>query len=155
VLEKALAACAAVISALGTSVSPFHEVTLLSTATKALVVAMRRRGVRRLVSITGIGAGNSSGHGGFLFDRIIMPLLLRKVYADKDRQETLIAPSGLDWIVVRPAMLNDKRRRGHIRALLDLGGFHGGTIARSDVADFVVDQVESHAFIGKAPLITW
>lgn len=155
VLEKALADCDAVISALGTSVSPFREVTLLSTATKALVAAMRRHGVRRLVSITGMGAGNSRGHGGFLFDRIIMPLLLRKVYADKDRQEALIAQSGLDWVVVRPAVLNDKPRRGHIRALLDLGGFHGGTIARSDVADFVVDQVESNAFIGKAPLITW
>jgi acetyl esterase/lipase/putative NADH-flavin reductase len=154
-LERALADCDAVISALGTSVSPFREVTLLSTATTALVAAMRRRGVRRLVSITGIGAGNSRGHGGFLFDRIIMPVLLRNVYADKDRQEALIAQSDLDWVVVRPAVLNDKPRRGRIRALLDLGGFHGGTIARSDVADFVVDQVESNAFIGKAPLITW
>lgn len=154
-LDRALTNCDAVISALGTPVSPFREVTLLSTATKALVAAMQRQGVRRLVSITGIGAGSSRGHGGFLFDRIILPLLLRKVYADKDRQEALIARSGLDWVVVRPAVLNDKPRRGDIRTLLDLGGFHGGTIARGDVADFVVDQVDSNAFVGKTPLITW
>lgn len=154
-LEKALANCDAVISALGTPASPFREVTLLSTATKALVAAMQQQNVRRLVSITGIGAGSSRGHGGFLFDRIIMPLLLKKVYADKDRQEAIITRSGLDWVVVRPAVLNDKPRRGDIRALLDLASFHGGTIARNDVADFVVDQLEGDAFLGKTPLITW
>nr|WP_245319380.1 SDR family oxidoreductase [Consotaella salsifontis] len=154
-IARALDNVDAVISALGTPASPFREVTLLSTATKALTEAMRNKGVKRLVAITGIGAGESRGHGGFLFDRIIMPLLLRKVYADKDRQETIIAGSGLDYVIVRPAVLNDKPRRGTVRALLDLGGFHGGTIARSDVADFVVDQVENDAFLGKRPLVTW
>jgi uncharacterized protein YbjT (DUF2867 family) len=155
VLFEALAGCDAVISALGTPASPFREVTLLSAASRALVAAMSRRGVKRLVCITGIGAGDSRGHGGFAFDRIILPLLLRKVYADKDRQEAIIAQSDLDWVLVRPAILNDKPRRGNIRALVNLDGFHGGTIARSDVAGFVVDQLASDAFVGKRPLITW
>jgi hypothetical protein len=55
-----------VISALGTGISPFKEITLLSTATKALIAAMRARGTKRLVCITGMGAGDSRGHGGFL-----------------------------------------------------------------------------------------
>jgi putative NADH-flavin reductase len=116
VLFEALAGCDAVISALGTPASPFREVTLLSAASRALVAAMSRRGVKRLVCITGIGAGDSRGHGGFAFDRIIVPLLLRKVYADKDRQEAIIAQSDLDCVLVRPAILNDKPRRGNIRA---------------------------------------
>jgi len=155
VLAAAVANCDAVISALGTPASPFREVTLLSTATRALVAAMRRRGVRRLIAITGIGAGDSRGHGGFLFDRLIMPLLLRKVYADKDRQEQIVAESGLEWVLVRPAILNDKPPRGKVRALVDLSGFHGGTIARGDVAKFVIDQLGSDAFLGKRPLIVW
>jgi putative NADH-flavin reductase len=154
-LEAALTDCDAVISALGTPASPFREVTLLSTATRSLVATMRRRRVRRLVAITGIGAGDSRGHGGVLFDRIIMPLLLRKVYTDKDRQEAIIAESGLDWVVVRPAILNDKPRRGNIRVLVDLEGFHGGAISRADVATFVIDQLGSDALLGKRPLITW
>ena len=155
VLFEALAGCDAVISALGTPPSPFREVTLLSAASRALVAAMSRRGVKRLVCITGIGAGDSRGHGGFAFDRIILPLLLHKVYADKDRQEAIIAQSDLDWVLVRPAILNDKPRRGNIRALMNLDGFHGGGIARSDVAAFVVDQLASDAFVRKRPLITW
>jgi hypothetical protein len=131
------------------------RVTLLSAASRALVAAMSRRGVKRLVCITGIGAGDSRGHGGFAFDWIILPLLLRKVYADKDRQEAIIAQSGLDWVLVRPSILNDKPRRGNIRALVNLDGFHGGRIARSDVAAFVVDQLASDTFVGKRPLITW
>ena len=154
-LDRALEGVDAVISALGTPASPFREVTTLSSATRALVAAMRRRGVRRLVVITGMGAGDSRGHGGVLFDRLLMPLLLRKVYADKDRQEAIIAGSGLDWVIVRPAVLNDRPRRGTVRALLDLGDFHGGTIARADVADFVVEQVGSDTYVGRRPLIAW
>ena len=154
-LDRALAGCDAVISALGTPPSPFKAVSLLSSATQLLVTAMRRNGVKRLVCITGIGAGDSRGHGGFAFDNIIMPLLLRNVYADKNRQEAIIGASGLDWVVVRPSVLNDKPRRGRTRALTDLSRFHGGTISRSDVADFVTAQIDSNQYVGKKPLITW
>ncbi|MGV0908285.1 NAD(P)-dependent oxidoreductase [Martelella sp. FOR1707] len=154
-LRSALEGQDAVVSALGTPASPFRKVTLLSAASKVLVAAMKDEGVRKLVAITGMGAGKSRGHGGFVFDRLIMPLMLRKVYADKNRQEDVIRTSGLDWMIVRPSVLNDKPPRGNVRALLDLEGFNGGTIARADVAGFVLDQVESETFKGQAPLVTW
>lgn len=154
-LRDALTGRDAVVSALGTPASPLHEVTLLSRATRALVDAMKAEGIARLVAITGIGAGDSRGHGGFAFDRLIFPLLLRHVYADKDRQEAVIRESGLDWVLVRPAVLNDKPGRGAVRALTDLSGFHGGSVAREDVARFVLDQVRDDAWLRRAPLITW
>lgn len=155
ILRQALRGRDAVISALGTPASPRREVTLLSTATRALVSAMKAERVARLVGITGMGAGDSAGHGGFLFDQLIFPLLLRKVYADKNRQEALIRDSGLDWVLVRPSVLNDKPARGDVRAITDLTGFHGGSIARADVATFVLDQVASNAWLHRSPLITW
>jgi len=154
-LREALKGRDAVVSALGTPTSPFREVTLLSTATHALVSAMRIEQVSRLVCITGIGAGDSAGHGGFLFDNLIFPLLLRKVYADKNRQETIVRDSGLDWVLVRPSVLNDKPSRDGVRALTDLSSFHGGTISRADVANFVLDQVRDDAWVHRSPLITW
>lgn len=111
--------------------------------------------VTRLVCITGMGAGDSRGHGGPLFDRLIFPLLLRKVYADKDRQEAIVRESGLDWVLVRPTVLNDKPGRDATRALTDLARFHGGTIARADVASFVLDQLRADTWLQRAPLITW
>jgi putative NADH-flavin reductase len=145
----------AVISALGTPASPFREVTLLSSAARKLVDAMKGEGVARLVAITGIGAGNSAGHGGFLFDQVIFPLLLRHVYADKNRQEAVIRESGLDWVLVRPAILNNRPGRGAVRALDELSGFHGGNISREDVARFVLDQIKGVEWVHRSPLITW
>ena len=154
-LTRALAGCDAVVSSLGTGMSLFREVTLLSTATRALITAMERGGVRRLVCITGMGAGDSRGHGGLLYDRLILPLLLRNVYKDKDRQEALIRASSLDWVIVRPVMLIDDVARGSVRAVTDLAGVKGGSIARADVARFVVDQLTTDTWLRRAPLISW
>ncbi|KAA3512889.1 NAD(P)-dependent oxidoreductase [Agrobacterium rosae] len=154
-LTRAIAGCDAVISSLGTAMSPIKEVTLLSTATRALVDVMEQQNIRRLICITGLGAGDSRGHGGFFFDRLFLPLMLRKVYEDKDRQEDAIRASTLDWTIVRPTVLNDKPARGGIKALTDLSGVHGGTIARSDVAEFVVQQLTTDTWLHKVPLITW
>ena len=152
-IAGALYGCDGVISALGTGMSPFHKVTLLSAATRALVDAMGRQAVRRLVCITGMGAGDSRGHGGFFYDRLMLPMLLRNVYADKDRQEDIIRQSGLDWVIVRPVVLNDKPATGLIQAATDLAGIHGGTISRADVAGFVVAQLTSDLWLRKTPLI--
>ncbi|CCE11601.1 putative Flavin reductase [Bradyrhizobium sp. STM 3843] len=154
-LREALKGQDVVISALGTPASPFREVTALSQMTRTLVNAMKAEHVARLISITGIGAGDSVGHGGFLFDNVIFPLLLRKVYADKNRQEAIVRDSGLDWVLVRPSVLNDKPGGHTIRALTDLSGFHGGTISRADVASFVLDQVRDDTWLKRSPLITW
>jgi hypothetical protein len=39
--------------------------------------AMRHSGVKQLICVTGIGAGDSKNHGGFFYDRIFNPLLLK------------------------------------------------------------------------------
>ena len=154
-LRQALKGRDAVISALGTAASPFREVTSLSSATRTLVSAMKAEQVSRVICITGIGAGDSAGHGGFLFDNVIFPLILRNVYADKNRQEAIVRESGLDWVLVRPSVLNDKPGRDSIRALTDLSHFHGGTISRENVGRFVLDQLHTDAWLHRSPLITW
>jgi uncharacterized protein YbjT (DUF2867 family) len=91
-LADAMRGQGGVISSLGSKIS-FKPMTLLSDGTRNLVDAMRAAGVRRLVCITGIGAGDSKGHGGFVYDRIIQPFILNEVYKDKTRQETVVRNS--------------------------------------------------------------
>ena len=43
-----------------------QPVTLFSEGTGNLIRAMQRHNVRRLLCVTGVGAGNSVGHGGFV-----------------------------------------------------------------------------------------
>jgi len=58
-LIRALNGCDGVVSSLGTGLSPFREVSLLTVATGALVTAMTRNGVRRLVCIRALQVGDS------------------------------------------------------------------------------------------------
>lgn len=100
-LRALVAGRQAVVIALGTA--PGRRTTLFSDVTAKLITAMQDEGIARLVAITGVGAGETRGHGGFLYDRIIYPLFTRPIYEDKDRQERLIRKSALDWVIVRPA----------------------------------------------------
>jgi uncharacterized protein YbjT (DUF2867 family) len=151
-LARALDGCDAVVSALGTGMG-FREVSLLTVATRALVTAMTRSGVRRLVCISALGVGDSQGHGGFIFDRLFQPLLLSHAYKDKDGQEAAIRASSLDWVVVRPAMLTDDLARGRVRAVTDLDSVQGGKIARADVAQFVLEQLTANTWLRRTPVL--
>jgi hypothetical protein len=93
----------AVVSSLGTGLSPFREVSLPTVATRALVTAMTRNGVRRLVSISALGSGDSR-HGGFVFDRLFLPLLLSHAYTRKPRKPRS-APAHSIWSSSGPPCL--------------------------------------------------
>ena len=139
-LAIAVAGQDVVICSLGSKLSR-KPTNLFSYGTRNLLIAMNDAGVRRLVCITGIGAGDSKGHGGFLYDRIIQPLLLKEIYKDKDRQEDLIRKSNLDWTIVRPGALTNGIRTGRVRALSDLKGITVGKVSRADVAWFILDRL--------------
>lgn len=139
-LLAALSGVDVVISSLGTPLL-LKPVTLLSAGTTNLVQAMRQSGVARLLCITGMGAGDSRGHGGFVYDWLILPTLLRYIYADKDRQEQVVRDSGLDWVLVRPAMLTNGEQTGHYREITRFGKEQMGKISRQDVAHFMVQEL--------------
>ena len=153
-LARAMDGCDTVVSALGTGIG-FRKVDLLTVATHALVTAMMRNGVRRLVCISALGVSDSRGHGGFVFDRLFLPLLLSQAYKDKERQEAAVRASALDWVLVRPAMLTDDPARGSARAFTDLAGVKGGKIARADVARFVVEQLTTDTWLRRTPVLMW
>ena len=152
-VDAAMAGQEAVICSLGTGVT-FKHVTLFSDGTRHLLDAMQKHAVQRIVCITGIGAGDSRGHGGFVYDRIVEPTVLHTIYADKDRQEALLRHSDRDWIIVRPGQLTNDEAAGKYRVLLDLTGVTVGKIARADVAAFVLQQLTSDDFLRKTPLLT-
>lgn len=141
----------AVIQSLGRS-DHRMPTTLFSDATRLLIEAMKYQGVRRLIAITGVGAGDSKGHGGFFYDRIIYPFFTRETYVDKDRQEELIRSSGLDWTIVRPASFTDGPRRGNLRAATNLDGVTIRKISRADTAAFVLEQLTTDRFLRQTPL---
>ena len=126
----------AVIETLGAPKGPQAVIwgtDLFSQATRILIDAMRAKGVMRLVAVTGLGAGDSRGHGGFLYDAIAFPLILKRVYDDKDVQEQMIRASGLDWTIARPGMLTSGPATGRVRALTDAACAQAGLSIRPEL----------------------
>ena len=145
-----------VIQTLGVDFSPrlvFEGTTLFSESTRILVDAMKASGVKRLITVTGLGAGDSRGHGGLLYDAVVFPLLLKRVYDDKDVQEWIVKSSGLDWTIVRPGLLKNSPATGRYRVLTASKDWRFGAISRADVADFLVRQVNDRTLIGTTPLL--
>jgi putative NADH-flavin reductase len=156
VIRKALDGVEAVIQTLGVDISPraiFERTTLFSQSTRILVDAMKAAGVKRLIAVTGLGAGDSRGHGGLLYDAIAFPLILKRVYDDKDVQERIIRSSGLDWTIVRPGLLTNRAATGQYRVLTKPRDWRFGVMSRADVADFLVRQIDDRALIGNTPLL--
>jgi putative NADH-flavin reductase len=155
-VESALAGVDAVVQSLGVSFGPdtiLKGTTLFSKATRVLVDAMRKAGIKRLIVVTGAGAGDSRGHGGFLFDRIIFPLVLKRVYDDKDVEEQIVKASGLEWTIARPGTLRDGAATGTYQVLTDPETWRGGFISRADVADFLATEALQPAYVGKTPVL--
>ena len=149
----AMAGQEAVCCSLGVKV-PWFYVTVFSEGTRNLLDAMKKSGVRRLVCVTGIGAGDSRGHGGFVYDWFFRPFLARTIYADKDRQEALIRESGVEWVIVRPGFLTNGPLTGRYRAITDLSGVTAGWISRADVAHFILGELVAPAHLRQTPLLT-
>jgi putative NADH-flavin reductase len=130
-------------------------VSVYSEGTKTVIEAMKKSSCRRLLCVTGIGAGDSRGHGGFFYDKIINPLLLKTGYEDKDRQEAIVRQSELDWEIIRPGFLTNGARTGKYRILSNLSGVKAGNISRADVADFMLREVSEMRYSKQTPLLTY
>jgi putative NADH-flavin reductase len=145
----------AVVSALGHK-RFFYATRILSNGTGNILRAMEASGVRRFVCETALGFGNTTGRMGLLYTFLIIPFVLPFYFYDKTRQEHLIAKSNLDWIIVRPGALTNGSKRGVYRQGFNIGSFiTGARISRADVADFMLDQLESDDYLRTAPGVSW
>ena len=152
-IERATAAQDAVVWTVGLAPTR-RRVQVFSRGTQFLIAAMTTHNVRRLICVTGIGAGDSKGHGGFLYDRILQPLFMQSIYEDKDRQEAQIRGSALDWTIVRPAALTNGPATGLYQTLTSTPAGHARHVSRADVAEFIVANLAAPDFVRQTVLLT-
>ncbi|HEY4125545.1 MAG TPA: NAD(P)H-binding protein [Rhizomicrobium sp.] len=150
VLERALTGVGAVVTALAVP-QTWKNTNLFSQAEEALVHAMHHAGLKRTVLVTGLGAGDSRGRQGFVYDKLLFPAMLARSYADKDRAEAVLQKSDLDWTIVRPGRLTNGVKKNRTEALLTPETYHYGAISRADVASFVLDCIEQRTFLRQTP----
>jgi putative NADH-flavin reductase len=154
-VESAMYGQEAVLSALGHK-RYFPPTRILSEGTRNILRAMETQGVPRLVCETSLGIGDSAGRLGLYYTFFIIPLILPFYFGDKARQEKLIAGSGLEWVIVRPGVLNNGDRRGRYRMGHDVGSLIlTASISRADVAEFMLNQLVSDTYLRTAPGVCW
>ena len=143
-----------VIQALGVSSlgDLFRPVSLFSDATRLLVGAMEGQSVKRLIAVTGFGAGDSRASISPL-QRLPFLMVFGRAYADKSVQEQLIKDSSLDWTIARPGVLTNGRRSGRYQILAEPSAWRNGIVSRADVADFLVRQIEDRTYLRRAPVL--
>jgi uncharacterized protein YbjT (DUF2867 family) len=150
-LRAAMAGQEAVLSALGHKRWHYPN-DILSGGTRAIVEAMREAGARRFVCETSLGVGDSIGRLGLYYTLFTIPFILPFYYWDKGRQERVVRESGLDWTIVRPAVLTNGPARGRYRHGPAVGSYVlTRRVSRGDVATFMLDQLTDLTYLRAAP----
>lgn len=128
-----------------------------AAGTRNIIAAMNDRKVSRFICQSTLGAGDSAGNLNFLWKYVMFGLLLRPALADHQEQERLVRASPLDWTIVRPAAFTDGPATGQYRH-----GFPGTSpkglalkISRADIAEFMLDQLESDTYIRRCPGLSY
>ena len=152
-IEEALVGVDAVIQSLGVGLGELiRPVRLFSVATKLLLEAMTSEGVKRLISVTGFGAGDSRANISYL-QRLPFQIVFGRAYDDKSLQEQLIKDSELDWTIARPGVLTNGPQTDHYQVLSEASQWRNGIISRANVADFLVRQIQDQTYIRQSPVL--
>ena len=153
-VEKAIAGQDAVISALGPARPPVPS--MMETSAKNIVAAMKKHGVRRLVSTTGAGMRQPEDQPK-LADHVIgflLNLLAKNVVLDSAANVKVIQASDLDWTVVRFPRLLDGDLTGKYR--FGYVSRNSSTqLSRADAAAAVLKELMEKQWVRKLPLVSY
>jgi putative NADH-flavin reductase len=147
-----------VLSALGAR--SLRREDVLDRGVPLIVSAMQKAGVRRIVALGSAGALSDSlkkqpAWRRWFVQRIVYNTFLKWPVASQVSQWQTLSTSGLDWTMVMPPMLTNGRARGIYRIDGEALPPHGMHISRTDVADFMMQQIGNPQWVGKGVYIAW
>ena len=153
-VETAIAGQEAVVSALGPTRPPVPH--MMETSARNIVAAMKKHGVRRLISTTGAGIRQPEDKPK-LVDHVIgvlLHLLAKSVVLDSEVNVKIIQASDLDWSVVRfprlmDADLTGKYRFGYVNKESST------QLSRADAADAIMKELTEKKWLRKLPLVRY
>lgn len=136
----------AVLVALG-----MHDIgvpaTDFSDSVKAIVEAMKRRGVRRIVAIASGGVMEHPA-GGYVNQQPGFPAYLVNVSKEHVRNHETLRDSGLDWTLMCPMTLVDDIPAGSAKWALDAVPPGSGETGRADLAKAMCDLLTDRGAVG-------
>jgi len=149
-IKEAIAGSDAVFSTLGGSSLTKHSPEIIA-GMNHIITIMEQEGVKRLIYLSSMGAGESRNMMGTFIRFFIAGIMLRVPLADHTTNEQSIEKSNLIWTVVRPAGLTNGPKTGRLK--------HGSTISvlkgtpqvsRANVASFMLKQLSDTTYLNKS-----
>ncbi len=147
-IEKAVQSHNAVMSALG--IRTFKKNSIMSDGTRNIIKAMQQQNIKRFICMSSIGVGNSKEQQsglGFLYNKILIPYLMKNMFNDKELQEQIIQESNLNWTIVRPTRLTNGEKTGNYKAFSYNERNYNPKISRADVAGFMLEILNNDKYI--------
>lgn len=149
-IARTVKGCDAIISALGSGN------TTLTRFGAALVQNLGDVAAPRVISLVGAGVsmpGDGSGAGRTVM-LTLMHMIASGILQDAERHAAILRQSPADWTLVRPPRLTNDEATGRIRhdTYLKLGPTD--SIARADLAAFMLDCAETGLYVHAAPMVT-
>jgi putative NADH-flavin reductase len=152
-----------VLSALGANSLKKEDV--LERAVPQIIAAMQQtasqpKPVRRIIVLGSAGALPTSldkqpAWRRWIVQNIVYKTFLKWPIASQISQWRDLSHSDLDWTMVMPPMLTNAPARGAFCIDGDALPRNGGRISRADVADFMMEQINSPQWIKKGVYISW
>lgn len=147
-----LRGCQAIISTLGMGV-PYDNPIVCSAGTTNILKVMKAYGISRYIVVTGLNVDTpfdvKSPKTKFATDWMYQNYPITT--SDRQKEYDLLVHSNVHWTLVRLPMiqLTDERRKTKV----SLEDCPGDNISATDLAHFLIAQLEDEAYLQKAPFI--
>lgn len=157
-VRKTIAGVDLVLSALGAR--SLKKEDILEDSLPLIVAAMQQAGVRRIITLGSAGALPTSldkqpAYRRWIVQNIVYNTVLKWPVASQIAQYAILSASDLDWTMVMPPMLTNGKARGKLRIDGEALPRNGSRIARADVADFMMQQIDNPQWVRKGVYISW
>lgn len=144
----------AVVSCAGPQPKAEYEPAQYQKAMQEVLAAMRAENVRRIITLGGAAtvrvAGEREEFSRKLL-RFIFGLLTPRIVKAKQLEYDTLSQSDVEWTVLRPPMIVADTSTGEVRT--DEHKSVGSKVAVDDLAEFMLDQLDSGEWIHRAPLV--
>lgn len=155
-VRKAIADCDIVISTLSALADKdsmsFKKIVPPHTLERSIQNVLAA-GKRRIITLSSIGAGNSYHLAPWYMRLFIRISNFKIVFADHNKQESLLMQSGMDWTIARPVALNNEMEVKQLVISYDQRP-SPFKMSRRQLAQFMVDCIDDQQMIGKAPILS-
>lgn len=130
-------------------------------STEYIIAAMKKNGIRRLITLTGGGVRDEKKDKPGFIDKLIVFIMMHlagkqtKVALLDGRKhvEYIKSQQDIEYTIVRAPRLNDKPAQEHIE-VGNVGTVDGIQLSREDLAAFILTEVEQNKHINEMPFVT-